>query len=188
MGDAIGTAATAQPRETLLTRQVRVLYEQSVVPVAEIARLAGVNERTLYRYVRKGGWRRRYLHDTAAAVIKRAAAWKPRAFVTAKGVGGRFIRAEDVGVPFARGPEGARSGGRGAGAWRWPGARRSCRTRRSGGPSVCARRPSDARIMAHDGGRAARSRGGRGMVEAKARQQEGEAKPAAAALSMAAGR
>jgi hypothetical protein len=87
----------------LLTRQVRVLYEQSVVPVAEIARLAGVSPRTLYKYVQEGGWRRRYLHDTATAVAKRAAVRKPRACVTAKGAGGRFIRAEDVGKPFERG-------------------------------------------------------------------------------------
>jgi hypothetical protein len=74
-----------------------------VVPVHEIARLAGVSPRTLYKYVQKGGWRRRYLHDTATAVAKRDAARKPRACVTGKGAGGRFVRAEDVGVPFACG-------------------------------------------------------------------------------------
>jgi len=44
---------------TLLTQRVRVLYEDSVVPMREIARLAGVHERTLYKYARKCGWRRR---------------------------------------------------------------------------------------------------------------------------------
>ena len=39
-----------------LTARVRALYENSVVPVREIARLAGVSERTLYKYVRRGGW------------------------------------------------------------------------------------------------------------------------------------
>jgi len=43
----------------LLTLRVRALYEDSVVPMREIARLAGVHERTLYKYARKCGWRRR---------------------------------------------------------------------------------------------------------------------------------
>ena len=43
-----------------LTDRVRALYEGSVVPVREIAAVAGVTERTLYKYVAKGGWRRRY--------------------------------------------------------------------------------------------------------------------------------
>jgi helix-turn-helix resolvase-like protein len=89
---------------TELTRQVRALYEAGVVPVAEIARLAGVAERTLYRYVEKGGWRRRYAtHAIAAAVAKRAAKRRPRPCVTRKGAGGRFIRDEDVGKPVRRG-------------------------------------------------------------------------------------
>ena len=89
---------------TPLTQQVRALYEDSAVPVAEIARLAGVHQRTLYKYVRKGGWRRRHAtQDIAAAMTKRAAKRKPRPCVTAKGAGGRFIRGEDVGAPFARG-------------------------------------------------------------------------------------
>ena len=33
---------------------VRVLYEDTVTSVAEVARLAGVSERTLYKYVVRG--------------------------------------------------------------------------------------------------------------------------------------
>ena len=44
-----------------LTERVRALYENSVVPVREIAQLAGITERTLYKYVQKGGWRRRQI-------------------------------------------------------------------------------------------------------------------------------
>jgi len=51
-----GTAAVATP----LTAEVQALYEAGVMPVREIARLAGVTECTLYKYVRKGGWTRRY--------------------------------------------------------------------------------------------------------------------------------
>src|SRR5689334_8603488 len=36
-----------------LTAQVRALYEGSGVPVREIAALAGVTERTVYKYARK---------------------------------------------------------------------------------------------------------------------------------------
>jgi AcrR family transcriptional regulator len=89
---------------TELTRRIRALYEDSVVPVAEIARIAGVNQRTLYRYVEKGDWRRRHAtQDIAAAVRKRAAKRKPRPCVTLKGAGGRFIRNADAGKPVRRG-------------------------------------------------------------------------------------
>src|SRR6185437_16253774 len=44
-----------------LLERVRQLYEESVVPVREIARLIGVSERTLYKYVARHGWRRRHL-------------------------------------------------------------------------------------------------------------------------------
>lgn len=76
-----------------LTARVRALYEDSVVPVREIARLAGVTERTLYKYVQKGGWRRRHI-------------------CIARGAGGRFIPLADAGNPHASGvkaldPQGA---------------------------------------------------------------------------------
>ncbi|MGA7975355.1 MAG: helix-turn-helix domain-containing protein, partial [Pseudolabrys sp.] len=46
--------------ETSLTARARALYEGSAVPVREIARLAGVSERTLYKYVEKYRWKKRY--------------------------------------------------------------------------------------------------------------------------------
>ncbi len=63
---------------TPLIEQIRELYENWVIPVAEIARLAGVAERTLYKYVQRGGWRRRHryqrddLRDGADAIDARA--------------------------------------------------------------------------------------------------------------------
>jgi transposase-like protein len=72
-----------EPQQTELTQQARALYEEGVVPVREIARRTGVCERTLYKYVEKGGWRRRYRGKS----------------LTAKGAGGRFIRADDAGKP-----------------------------------------------------------------------------------------
>ena len=102
--------------DTPLTAQARALYEDSVVPVREIARLAGVSERTLYKYVQKGGWRRRYrvvARDAAmiAANCGRRMQARP-GFAPAKGTdspyiarsaGGRFIRREEAGLPHARG-------------------------------------------------------------------------------------
>jgi hypothetical protein len=70
-----------------LTARACALYENSAVPVREIARRAGVTERTIYKYAQKGGWKARY-------------AWQ---FAPIKGVGGRFIRRADKGKPFARG-------------------------------------------------------------------------------------
>ena len=90
-----------------LTARVRALYEGSAVPVREIARLADVSERTIYKYVAKGGWTRRHAcpaRDEAVAAAHRgrrsrsASAFKP-----AKGAGGRFIRRADIGKAFAQG-------------------------------------------------------------------------------------
>jgi hypothetical protein len=130
------------PQPTELTQQVRALYEDSIVPVSEIARRAGIHERTLYKYVTRGGWRRRYRVKGAASVgIGQAGACDrntlgndnntpnadtpntthdararstappqslpsrrrsaPR--VSAKGAGGRYIRAEDAGKPHRSG-------------------------------------------------------------------------------------
>jgi hypothetical protein len=101
----LGDREQAAPTE--LTLQVRALYEAGVVPVAEIARLAGVSGRTVYKYAAKGGWRRRYpTQDIAAAVRKRAAKRKgkpPRPCATLKGAGGRFIRNADADQPVRRG-------------------------------------------------------------------------------------
>jgi hypothetical protein len=73
-------------------QRLRGLYENSAVPVREIAALAGVTERTLYKYVEKGGWRRRY-----------AMASRAKDFAPVKGSGGRFIKREEKGKPFASG-------------------------------------------------------------------------------------
>ena len=93
--------------DTPLTTQARALYEDSVVPVREIARLAGVSERTLYRYVEKGGWRRRHrcrARDEAVAAANRGRRVAPaERFAPVKGAGGRFIRREDAHRPHARG-------------------------------------------------------------------------------------
>ena len=43
-----------------LTEKVRALYEHSAVPVAEIASVAGVTERTIYKYAAREQWTPRY--------------------------------------------------------------------------------------------------------------------------------
>lgn len=105
---------TAQsPAGQSLTEKVRALYEGSAVPVAEIARLAGVTERTIYKYARKGNWKPRYAWNeegarpqgrnartrrTALRPLKRA-----QRFAPVKGAGGRFIRRADKDKPYAVG-------------------------------------------------------------------------------------
>jgi hypothetical protein len=76
-------------------QRLRALYEEDVVPVREIAGIAGVTERTLYKYIEKGGWRRRHACPARATADAR--------FAPVKGAGGRFIRREDKDLPFARG-------------------------------------------------------------------------------------
>ena len=86
-----------------LTDEVRALYEADVMPVAEIARLAGVTERTLYKYVQRGGWRRRYpVRGVEAAAANRGRKRAPRP-PQPKGAGGRFIPREEWGKPHASG-------------------------------------------------------------------------------------
>jgi len=58
---------------TLFTLRVRALYEDSAVPMREIARLAGVHERTLYKYARKCGWRRRNARAGCEKITKHRA-------------------------------------------------------------------------------------------------------------------
>ena len=82
---------------------MRALYEDLVVPVREIARLAGVTERTIYKYAHKEGWTPR---------VTRLSRDGTAAGLAARGVAGRFIRREDEGKPHARGlkaldPDGA---------------------------------------------------------------------------------
>jgi hypothetical protein len=111
-------------------QRLRALYEDGVVPVREIARIAGVAERTLYKYIEKGAWRRRYrcsASNTLTAPHKslRSGArqrgvggegkkhWQTSAgLAPVKGAGGRFIRREEAGLPHASGikaldPQGA---------------------------------------------------------------------------------
>jgi hypothetical protein len=82
-----------EKKETKLTKRVRALYEDSAVPVREIARLAGVTERTIYKYVARHGWTKRYRTPPRG---------KPM-FAPVKGAGGRFIRREDRDKPVATG-------------------------------------------------------------------------------------
>lgn len=100
-------APTGGGEQTDLTARIRVLYEETSVPVREIAAIAGVTERTLYKYVEKHGWKKRYAvlpRGVAAARANRGRRWRPaETFAPAKGSGGRFIRREDIGKPFAAG-------------------------------------------------------------------------------------
>jgi hypothetical protein len=83
--------------ETDLTARARALYEDSAVPVREIAAVAGVTERTIYKYAAKHGWKSRYRWAQNRG-------WRARSkFAPAKGAGGRFIRREDKDQPFATG-------------------------------------------------------------------------------------
>lgn len=105
-----------QQTSPTLTGRVRALYEGDALPVAEIARLAGVNERTLYRYVERGGWRRRYAGRGAeAAAANRGRPREPRP-PQPKGAGGRFIPRHEWGKPHPTGlkaldPQGAARAG-----------------------------------------------------------------------------
>jgi predicted transcriptional regulator len=86
-----------------LTEKARALYEHSAVPVVEIARLAGVTERTVYKYAAKENWTPRY-RWSAAGGRPRGARWRQRPGVApVKGAGGRFIRRADKGKAFAAG-------------------------------------------------------------------------------------
>lgn len=91
---------------TLMAR-VQALYEDSAVPVREIARLCGVTERTLYRYVEKGRWRRRYVarpRGEAAAAGNRGRRWqRAPGHEGIKGAGGRFVPCSAAGQPVAHG-------------------------------------------------------------------------------------
>jgi|SRR5581483_9311461 len=107
MSEAPGSPPARGRAEEGLTARVRRLYEQTAVPVAEIARLAGVTERTLYKYARKGGWTPRYAWIDAGGVNRQRrrarAGFAPGQFAPVKGAGGRFIARADKDKPFARG-------------------------------------------------------------------------------------
>jgi len=82
---------------TTLIDEVRGLYEDGIVPVREIALRVGVSERTLYKYARRGRWRRRYARAAAGGDVP-AQPWSP-----ACGAGGRFVARADAGKPQAHG-------------------------------------------------------------------------------------
>jgi hypothetical protein len=85
------------------------MYEDSIIPVRDIARRAGITERTLYKYARKNNWRTRYAwtpsgarpHGKAARQRWTEARARAAAFAPVKGAGGRFIPREEKDQPFA---------------------------------------------------------------------------------------
>ena len=89
-----------------LTEKARALYEGAAVPVAEIAAVCGVSERTIYKYAQRGDWTPRYRWN-AAGGRPRGARWRADRvapdFVPVRGAAGRFIRRADQGKPFATG-------------------------------------------------------------------------------------
>jgi len=73
-------------------------------------RIAGITERTLYKYARKGGWKARYAWVDPGGVARRG--WRAAdAVAPAQGAGGRFVRREDKGKPFAKGLKATDSAG-----------------------------------------------------------------------------
>ena len=104
--------------------QVRALYEDTAVPVRDIARRAGVAERTLYKYAQKHSWKPRYAwtpdgsRPPGRPGRRRSSEQRARAerFAPAKGAGGRFIRREDKGQPVAQGIKALDPAGRAAAA------------------------------------------------------------------------
>ena len=89
-----------------LTEKVHKLYENTAVPVREIALLAGVTERTIYKYARKGGWTPRYAWIDRGGVRgrrRRARTFCAGDFAPVKGAGGRFVARSDKGKSFAAG-------------------------------------------------------------------------------------
>ena len=92
-------AHQAQQASPSLTEAVRALYEETVTPVAQIARLAGVSECTLYKHVARGRWRRRYpLRGAAAGEANRGRKRDPRP-PQRRGSGGRFVTPEEAAQP-----------------------------------------------------------------------------------------
>jgi hypothetical protein len=94
-------------KPTTLLDRVRDIYENTVMPVREIARLVGVTERTLYRYVERHGWVRRHVciaRDQAVRIANRDRLLAPRpGFGRAKGAGGRFIARDETAAPHPGG-------------------------------------------------------------------------------------
>jgi hypothetical protein len=101
-----------------LMAHLRAMYEDSIIPVRDIAQRAGVTERTLYKYARKHAWKPRYAwmpdgsRPPARPARRRLTEQRERALqvAPAKGAGGRFIRRDDIGAPFAPRHQSKRSG------------------------------------------------------------------------------
>lgn len=91
---SIGSLTSVVLPSPSLTERVRVLYEESVVPVREIARLAGVTERTIYKYARKERWTPR---------VTRLSRDGTAAGLPARGAGARFIARDEADKPVAVG-------------------------------------------------------------------------------------
>jgi colicin import membrane protein len=58
--------------EPSFAARLRQLYEQSALPVHEIARIAGIAQRTLFSYVQRGGWKRRNWRQARHDAARRA--------------------------------------------------------------------------------------------------------------------
>jgi hypothetical protein len=109
--NAASAGVGGEKKETKLTERARKLYEESAVPVREIARLAGVTERTIYKYVARHGWKKRYRvlpRGEAAARGNRGRQMQASSefwpdLSPVKGAGGRFICREDQDKPIAVG-------------------------------------------------------------------------------------
>lgn len=141
-----GAGEGAVPREVPpsasqdLMAQVRSLYEDTAAPVREIARRAGVTERTLYKYARKHNWRPRYAwmpdgsRPPGQPGRRRWTQARARAaqFAPGQGGGGRFIRREEEGKPFAQGIKALNPAGRAAAAKASAEAERTARLAQAG--------------------------------------------------------
>ena len=109
-GESPEIGAGQQVQAPSLMDRVRALYEDSAVPVREIARLCGVTERTLYKYIARGGWRRRYVRapgdDASTGSVsgaERGARWlRACGHEPVKGAGGRFVPRVEAGRPVAQ--------------------------------------------------------------------------------------
>jgi hypothetical protein len=87
--DAVTLAAKRAAEEAgsapnRLLALLRFLYEETPIPVRELAQVAAVTERTIYKYAQK-------------------LAWRPRVVRLARGAGGRFVTLAELGRPLAAG-------------------------------------------------------------------------------------
>ncbi len=124
-GEKSASGGSASPD---LMAHVRRMYEDSIIPVRDIAQRAGVTERTLYKYARKRNWKPRYawMPDGSRPPARPGRRrWTPaqekqqaraEQFAPGQGAGGRFIRREEIGTPFVHGIKAVDAAGRAAAA------------------------------------------------------------------------